>query len=169
MQPFLLRVAERDVDPRPTHQPVASQLHCSAALSADSNFSRAKSFNSSYSLTLRTWRSLFPNSLWAWSATGTGRRTLWGSASGKIRRYGDKYFKPAKHFDDDGDKCNPIPMQFDIQMHISKTRTWSWAWGILKIYRLKIVSLKFCKKEETLRKCATMKKIHSFGYLFINI
>ena len=59
--------------------------------------------------------------------------------------------------------------QRDIQMHISKTRTWSWAWGILKIYRLKIVSLKFCKKEETLRKCATMKKIHSFGYLFINI
>ena len=54
MQPFLLRVAERDVDPRPTHQPVASQLHCSAALSADSNFSRAKSFNSSYSLTRRT-------------------------------------------------------------------------------------------------------------------
>ena len=94
--------------------------------------------------TADSWRSLLLNNLWAWSATGTGRRTLSGSASGKIRRCGAKlYFKPAKHLDDNGDKCNPIPL--DIQTHISKTTTWCWVWGnwgILIRNSLKVVSAK---------------------------
>ena len=145
MQLFLLQVAKRDVDPRPTHQPVASQLHCSAALSADSNFSRAKPFNSSYSLTRRT-----PNVL---CSSITCEHDLRQGLGGEYRQ--DRLLVrsgvavPSCISNPPNILTTTVTsatlFQRDIQMHISKTRTWCWVWGnwgILIRNRLKVVSAK---------------------------
>ena len=98
--------------------------------------------------TADSWRSLLLNNLWAWSATGTGRRISSGSASGKIRRCDAKlYFKPAKHLDVMTTTVTSATLfQRDIQMHIPKTRTWCWVWGNWGILSRNRLSC-FCKKK----------------------